>query len=174
MVVPANQAVLVSPCELFSEVQVIHPCVCQASELKRQVSKKCLRIETSNRKAAVGENHDMPHAPLPFLRQYREGVRHVLQRHQASLALMAGLSNLFLWLLEEEENTAETNREKGSSSSEATIVSKSGYLFVSFDVLRKCSLFEKRTIGVVPNYLYSEQASVHHSDSDCPAIQRQP
>ena len=116
----------------------------------------------------------MPHAPLPFLRQYREGVRHVLQRHQASLALMVGLRNLFLWLFEEEENTAETNREKGSSSSEATIVSKSGYLFVSFDALRKCSLFEKRTIGVVPNYLYSEQASVHHSDSDCPAIQRQP
>ena len=132
-----------------------------------------LKDETSNRKAAVGENHDMPHAPLPFLRQYREGVRHVLQRHQASLALIVGLRNLPLWFLEEQENTAETNREKGSSSSKATIVSKSVYLFVSFDALRKCSLFEKRTIGVVPNNLYSEQASVHHSDSDCPAIQRQ-
>ena len=132
-----------------------------------------LKDETSNRKAAVGENHNMPHAPLPFLRQYREGVRHVLQRHQASLALMVGLRNLFLWLLEEQENTEETNREKGSSSSEATIISKSGYLFVSFDALRKCSLFEKRTIGVVPNYLYSEQASVHHGDSDCPTIQGQ-
>ena len=115
----------------------------------------------------------MPHAPLPFLRQYREGVRHVLQRHQASLALIFGLRNLFLWLLEEQENTAETNREKGSSSPEATIVSKSGYLIVSFDALRKCSLFEKRTIGVVPNYLYSEQASVHHGYSDCPTIQGQ-
>ena len=113
----------------------------------------------------------MPHAPLPFLRQYREGVRHVLQRHQASTALIFGLRNWPLRLLEEKENTAETNREKGSSSSEATIVSKSGYLFVSLDALRKCSLFEKRTIGVVPNDLYSEQASVHHGDSDCPTIQ---
>ena len=42
MVVPSYQAVLISPCELPSEVEVVHPRICQVPQLKMLTSAKCI------------------------------------------------------------------------------------------------------------------------------------
>ena len=71
MVVPADQIVFVSPCELPSEEQVDHSCMCETSHLKEcghQYNSDGMK--PSNREAGIGENDNVLHPTLPLLNQH--------------------------------------------------------------------------------------------------------
>ena len=72
MVIPSYQAVLISPCELPSEVEVVHPSICQVPQLKMLSSAKCISKTLKPWSKCRGEwrcASCRPPSPWPTLRR---------------------------------------------------------------------------------------------------------
>ena len=170
MVVPSDQAVLISPCELPSEVEVVHPSICQVPQLKMLTSAKCVS-KTLKPWSKCREEWRCascpPPSPWPELRR--------------SLPRFSKTPHFVCWhpWAQELASSAPWRRrgqnriqlQRGKHQRQNFHSSRTCFFLIEISLLHlRSSLFEKWAVDVVAHNLHGKQAAVHHGNSDRPRI----